>query len=242
MITTDKFLDGRVLLKQPAKGYRAGVDAVLLAAAVKLKVSDRVLDVGAGVGAVSLCLSYYYPHAQVVGLEIQPPMAVLNQQNIILNQAENVSIFEGSILSPPAALVPNSFEHVVTNPPFFDYGPDALSDSDAKATARHEKELDLGTWLTACMRMVKPRGYLTLIHRVDRLDEILTILRVKAGGIKVFPLWPNEQEASKLVIIQVRKGVKTHCQLLRGLVLHEADGQYTRGADSILRGNGRIFL
>ncbi len=243
MTKIDKYLDGKVLLKQPVKGYRAGIDAVLLAASVHPVKSQRVLDVGAGVGAVMLCMSYHHPEAQIIGLEIQPEMVGLNQFNIALNHKEsNVQVLQGSIFKPPVELEPNSFDHVVTNPPYFDFGEKALNEDKAKSLSRHVAGADLESWLDASMRMVKPRGYLSLVHRADQLDEVLRILKKKAGGIKIYPLWPGQGQAAKLVIVQARKGVKTECQLLSGMVLHLEDKRYTPEADGIFRGLGCVSL
>lgn len=235
MTSLDQFLNGKIQLHQPVKGYRAGIDAVLLASIVNPCKNDRVLDVGAGVGAVMLCLAHRHPEAIISGLEIQPEMVELNQKNIILNhKSKHVSILQGNILNPPEVLPPNSFDHVVSNPPYFDYG------LTAQSIARHESEIDLVTWISACVRMVKPRGYLTLIHRADRLDEILCALKKKAGGIKIYPLWPSVTEPAKLVIVQARKSVKTPCELLPGLVLHQDNKDYTPQAESVFRGESGL--
>lgn len=239
MTRIDKYLDGKVQLLQPSKGYRAGIDAVLLAVSVHPKKNECVLDVGAGAGAVMQCISAYYPQASITGLELQHEMVELNQRNIELNHKQDtLEVLQGSIFDPPAELEPNSFDHVVTNPPYFDFGEKALNEDKVKSLSRHVAGSDIGGWLQACGRMVKPRGYLTLIQRVELLDEMLAVLRQKFGGIKIFPLWPGEGVPAKLVLIQARKAVKTECQLLPGLILHGSDQKYTAQAEAIFRGQG----
>jgi tRNA1(Val) A37 N6-methylase TrmN6 len=243
MTTVDKFLDGRILLTQPAKGYRAGIDAVLLAAAVHPSAGSQVLDVGAGVGAVMLCLSHHHPDVFITGLELQTDMVKLNRQNILLNsKSGKVKIIQGNILEAPVETQPNSFDHVLSNPPYFAYGSEASSDDKPKALSRHLADIDLKLWVNACLRMVKPRGHLTLIYRADRLDEIMSILKIKAGGIKIFPLWPTRDTPAKLVLVQARKGVKTACELLPGLLLHQNNKEYTPEAEAVFRGDAILKL
>lgn len=243
MTKIDKYLDGKVMIHQPAKGYRAGIDAVLLSVSVHPEKGQRVLDVGAGVGVVTLCMAYHNPGVEIIGLEIQPHLAELNKSNISLNHKEqDVKILTGSLFNLPEGLEPNSFDHVVTNPPYFDFGSKALNEDETKSLSRHVMDGDLQSWLEASLRMIKPRGYLTLVHRADQLDQILSILKKKTGGIKIFPLWPGIGQSAKLVIIQARKAVKSECQLLAGMVLHQKDKKYTPEADAIFRGLGTITL
>lgn len=240
-IATDKYLDGLIHIRQPAKGYRAGIDAILLAAAVHPKKNQKVLDAGTGVGTVMLAIAAFHPKAQLHGLELQPEMARLAAENIRLNQKEtHVFLHEGSILSPPKELEPNTFDHVVTNPPYFNFG--ASAEDIKKTLSRHEQEADLTHWIESCLRMVKPRGYLTMIHRAERLDEILSALTPKSGGIKIYPLWPSENQPAKLILLQARKSVNSECQLLSGMVLHNKDKAYTTQADDIFRGKTRLIF
>lgn len=241
--TVDKFLDGKVLIEQPEHGYRAGIDAVLLAAAVRPKPNEKVLDVGAGVGTVMLCLATHYKEITVTGLEIQTDLVELNEQNIQRNQLQGrINIVQGDITSPPKELTPNSFDHVLSNPPFHEYGQQSHSDSAEKALARHMTTVSLKNWIQGCLKYVKPRGHLTLIHRADLTDDIIHYLKPKAGAIKIFPLWPNQDKAAKLVVIQARKSVKSACKILQGLRLHDEEGNYTHQAEAIFRGQAQLEL
>lgn len=243
MTTSDKFLNGKVIVKQPEKGYRAGIDAVLLAAAVHPKASDHILDIGAGVGTVMLCLAALSPNIHITGLEIQPDLVALNQQNISDNHfADRLKIIQGDIMTPPSQIKPNSYDHVISNPPFYAYGQKAYSDSKSKSLARHVTSGTVQDWINSCLRFVKPRGYLTLIHRTDQLDDIISALKSKSGEIKIFPLWPDQEKPAKLVIIQARKSVKSGCQLLTGLVLHNGKGKYTKKAVAVFRGKSKLGL
>jgi tRNA1(Val) A37 N6-methylase TrmN6 len=98
-----------------------------------------------------------------------------------------------------------------------------------------EGEAKLADWVDFAIRMTRPKGGVTFIHRADRLDELLTLFRGRAGGIVVFPLWPKAGREANRVIVRARPAVKTPMRLSPGLVLHKEDGAYTAEALSVLR-------
>jgi len=239
-ITADEFLGGRVRLLQWAEGYRAAVDPVLLAATVPALAGDRVLELGCGAGAAMLCLAVRVPGLRVDGLEVQPDTAALARRNVDINAlADRVAVHEGTILDPPGTLPRGVYDRVMMNPPFHPAGAHTGSPEPGKALSHGEGEAVLGDWVRAALWFLKARGTLTLIHRADRLDEILFHLRGRFGAVTVFPLWPKAGMAAKRVLVHARRGVRTPLRLAPGLVLHEADGRFTPVAEAVLRqGNG----
>jgi len=233
-VTEDRLIDGRVRLLQPAEGYRAAIDPVFLAAAVDAGAGERVLDVGSGVGAASLCLAVRVAQCRITGLELQRSLFELAKRNIALNGLEDrVETFLCSIAVPPPILAPGSFHHVMTNPPHLADGTPPANGS--RATAHMEGEVDLDAWMRGCVVLLRERGTLTVIHRADRLDELLATLRHRVGTIAVLPLWPMRDRPAKRVLVRARKGVAGPTSLLTGMVLHESDGSYTRAAEAVLR-------
>ncbi len=239
----DSLLGGQVGLYQPQGGYRVAVDPVLLAASVPAASTERLLDVGTGAGAAALCFAHRVPGSRVTGLELQPEMGALARRNVELNDMKGrVAILDGDLLRPPGELEGGDFDHVIANPPYLpaeraDPPPDA-----SKAAANVEGEAVLADWVDFALRMAKPKGAVTFIHRADRLDELLALFHGRAGGIVVFPLWPKPGREAKRVIVRARPGVKTPMRLSAGLVLHEEDGEYTDNALSILRDGSALTL
>lgn len=235
--TEDRILDGRVILNQPASGYRAAVDPVFLAAAVQAGAGDTALDLGCGVGAALLCLATRIDGLLVDGLELQPELAALARQNVTANGLDDrVRVFDGDILAPPAALVPESYHHVFANPPYLSIERGHPPPGASKRTAHVEGAADLKDWVDAALKLCRRKGSVTFIYRADRLAEVLAALDGKAGEITVFPLWPKHGEIANRVIVRARKGIKTPMQLMSGLTLHDADGRYSETADLVLRG------
>ncbi|MGD8809990.1 MAG: DUF2007 domain-containing protein [Gammaproteobacteria bacterium] len=241
----DALLGGRLVLRQPATGYRVAIDPVFLASAVP-ETAGNVLDVGCGTGAAALCLAHRVAGARVTGLELRADWAQLAEDNARRNgMADRVSIIRGDLLQPPGDLSSGRFDEVMANPPYLPPERADMRHPPADAPATVEGEAALADWISFCVAMAAPKGGITLIHRADRLDEILTLLRGRAGGIVVFPLWPKAPDATdaedaRRVIVRARKGVQTPLRLSPGMVLHRDDGHYTEAAEAVLRDGAPI--
>lgn len=238
--TTDDFLGGKIKLRQPVDGYRATSDAVLLAAAVFPKKSQKVLDVGTGTGAVGLCLLARCPDITVAGIEIQPEMAAMAKDNITLNGLnEKMSVTVADIRTKRIdGIETGSFDWVVTNPPFI--LEDQVSPDPVRDIAHRESDCSLKEWIDGCLRYVSPRGYFAIINRADRLPEILSLLYGRLGGIGIIPVWTKEGEPAKRVIITGRKGVRSPAVLENGIVLTDSGGRRTHSAEAIMRGGDAL--
>jgi len=128
------------------------------------------------------------------------------------------------------------FDHVMSNPPHIAAGAATPSIHPERARAHVEQDLDLASWLAACLRMLRPGGLLTLLHRADRLADALAALHGPLGDLVVYPLWPRTGDRpAKRLLIQGRKGSRGPLRLLPGLVLHEADGRFSPAAEAVLR-------
>ncbi|MBI2707191.1 MAG: methyltransferase [Proteobacteria bacterium] len=240
--TLDSFLGGRVKLVQPSEGYRAGIDPIFLAACINPKPQEKILDVGAGVGTASFALVVRCPHAKVTGLEIQADLVELAVTNIKTNQlTDRVEIIKGDLLSPPPVLKPHSFDQVITNPPYYEYSRTQSSPIPGKAQANTET-IDLGKWLKCCLKMLKPKGTFTMIHRAERLSEILSHLDSKVGNLIIYPLWAGPRKPARRVIIQGRKNMGGEPRLAFGMMLHGGGEKYTPEAEEILRSAQPLVL
>ncbi|MFQ5958391.1 MAG: tRNA1(Val) (adenine(37)-N6)-methyltransferase [Alphaproteobacteria bacterium] len=243
--TEDALLGGRVRLRQPATGYRAAIDPVLLAAAVPAAAGETVLDVGAGAGAAALCLAARVEGCRVFGIEIQRDLVRLAGENAALNAcAGRVDIMLGDLTRVPPRLAAGTFDHVMANPPFHEAGRTDPSPDPGKAAASVESAGGLADWVAFCLKMVRQHGSVTFVHRADRLDALLALLSPGAGAIVVFPLWPDAAGArpAKRVVVQARKGMATPLRLARGLALHADGGGYSARAEAILRDGAALEL
>ncbi|MFC6857356.1 tRNA1(Val) (adenine(37)-N6)-methyltransferase [Marivibrio halodurans] len=246
--TRDAFLGGRIVIEQPADGYRAAMDPVLLAAAVPV-VKDRgraaggpVLDLGCGVGTAMFCYGARVAHADLVGLERDPAMAAIASRNAAANGMDGrCRVLTGDLLSPPTELPCGTFAQAMANPPYHLIGTDA-SPHAGRDTANREGEARLSDWIDCLLAALAPKGGLTLIHRADRLSEILALLHGRAGDIRILPLWPRAGVPAKRVIVHARKGVRGMDCLLPGLFLHgTGEERYTMEARAVLRDGASLL-
>ena len=234
--TEDALLGGRVQLLQPARGYRVAIDAVLLAAAVDAAPGQRILDLGAGVGAVGLCLAARLAGCSVVGIELQAALAELAERNANLNgMADRVRTVVHDLARPlPADL--GRFDHVVTNPPYLAAAVADPSPDPSKALATVESSAGLGRWLAVATAAAEPAGTLLVIHRSDRLDELLGHLgRLGWGDVTVKRLPPAAR-----ILVRARRADRPTRHDAPPLTLHRPDGRYTDEAEAILRHAGAL--
>lgn len=228
----DMFLGGRVRLVQPVQGYRAATDPVLLAAAVPARPGERVLDLGCGAGAASLCLAARVAGLELHGLEIQPAYLALAAENARLNDAA-LTLHEGDVAAMPPALRQLSFDHVMLNPPF--HGPGAVASPIAGRDRAHREAVAeggaaLADWIGAGVARLKPGGWLTVIHLAERTADLLRLVDGPAGAIALLPLAPRAGRDAGRVILRARKGAKAPFRLLAPLVLH-AGATHLRDGD-----------
>jgi tRNA1(Val) A37 N6-methylase TrmN6 len=228
-------LDGRVKVAQAESGFRSGLDAVMLAAAVPAAPGQTALELGAGSGTASLCLAARVPGIAVTGVEWDEDLTALAQANAAANGAD-CSFIAADIFALPKGLK-RDFEQVFANPPF--HGEGRASPDAARAAALMDGG-KLSDWLKLGLQRTVSGGFFTAILRADRLNEALGALPER--GLCAFPLWPRQSEAAKRVIVQLRKGSNAPFALLPGLVLHQDDGSWTPEADAVLRRGNALAL
>lgn len=246
--STDDFLGGRISVIQPRSGHRAGSDAVFLAASVPARAGERVLDIGAGAGVAGLCLLARVRGVNVTAVEIDEGLAAIAARNAAANGfAAKFRSIAADVTSPGKTLAASglkreSFHHLIANPPFYAERSVRVAPDRARARAHVMSEGGLGRWVRFFAAMAAADGLLTLIHRPDCLGALLALLEGRFGAIAVFPLFPKAGEAATRVIVQAKKASRAGLSLLPGLVLHDANGNYTEAAEAVLRGGAALDL
>jgi len=233
-VTQDRFLDGRLVLKQSAKGYRAGMDAMLLAAAVT--PAETLMEAGCGPGAALLATALRFPAARLTGVERDPAAAELARENAVANGLDGrIAVVEGDVFGD----IPTTYAGIFCNPPFADIG-EGQAPAAARTGAR-VSEHGVGAWIARLSNHLSGGGALTLIHRADKLGEILAGLEGRLGGVTVFPVRPSAAAPAHRVLVRAVKGSRAPLRLLAGLDLHDASGaKFTAQADAIFRGTAAL--
>lgn len=238
--SADRYLGGRLLIEQSPDGYRAGIDAALLASSIVLRPGDGALEFGCGAGAALLSAASLNPGAAFTGLERDPSAAALAAANIAANDlSDHVRVIGADALSWKDE---SGFDAVFFNPPFFD-DPGALRAPKDARRAAWLNDATLEDWILTGLKRLKENGVLTIVHRADRLADLLAPLAGRAGDAAILPVHPRADLGAKRVVLAARKASKAPLRLLPPLVLHPAAGSgYTDEAAAILRGERRIAL
>jgi tRNA1(Val) A37 N6-methylase TrmN6 len=234
-VTSDGFLNNRLRIGQPRKGFRAGHDSVFLAAAVPAKAGDAVLELGSGAGVASLCLAARV-ECRVLGVELDPALAALANDNASQNGMSDRVRF---VAADATSAVPEGapFDQVFFNPPFH---PDSgqVSPSAERDRATRGSDEMLSAWTQRAALLVKPTGAITVILRPDRVEGWRQSTR---GDVTIIPLAPKEGAEPKRCIAIVRPGAASRFITQPALVLHESDGRPTALAEAVLRGGAALI-
>lgn len=244
----DRFLGGRITVRQFKRGHRTGIDGVLLQAAVPAKPGDQVFEAGIGAGVASLCLAARIEGVGITGAEIDPVLCDLARHNAGANAlASRVSIIEADVTASAAMLAdqgigPDRFDHVLANPPFHDEANVRLPPDPGRARARAFPEGGLERWIDCLVRVLRPGGTLTLVHRPQALGQILSGLGGRCGAVAILPVQPAAEAPAHRVIIRAIKANRAPLTLLPALVLHKGDSGYLGEADAVLRDGAALAM
>lgn len=240
--TQDALLGGRLRLRQPRPGYRAGADAALLAAAAEAKAGERVLEAGCGAGAALLQAAARWPDAAFAGVERDPAALALALDNIAANGlGERVVAVAGDVAAGFAGLGLARFDAAMANPPFFD-DPATLRAPHPARRGAYMADDGLEAWTGFLLDAVRDGGRITVVHRADRLGDLLALLGRRAGSFRIRPVHPFADAPAKRVLVRAVRGGRAPLVLLPPLVLHprESQAKHTQAAEAILRGEAAL--
>jgi tRNA1(Val) A37 N6-methylase TrmN6 len=245
-VSEDAVLGGRLLLRQPRKGHRVGHDAILLAAASSARAGDRLVDLGAGVGAAGLAVARRVPDVVVTLVEIDAALVTLARENAARNDlAERVravclDVAASAAAFAAAGLEPGATHHVLMNPPF---NTAQNPSPDRGRRLAHASTHDTpARWLRTAVRLLRPAGTVTLIWRADGLAAVLAALAGGFGGTAVLPIHPKPAAPAIRVLIRAVKGSRAPLVLLPGFFLADEEGKPTAEAEAVLRKGAVLAL
>jgi tRNA1(Val) A37 N6-methylase TrmN6 len=249
--TIDLFHRGGFLLVQPAaRGHRAGIDAMVLAAAVPSGFPGRVADFGAGAGAAGLAVLSRCPHATALLVERSPEMADFARRTLALPQnaalAERANVLEADVTLTgqkrvDAGLPDRSADFVIMNPPFNTAHHRPSPESLRKQAHVMQKGL-FESWLRSAGAVAAPTGSVALIARPQSLPEILAALDGRFGGAEILPLHPGGDVAAIRIVVRAKRGSRAALRLCPPLILHEGPTNcFTQKADAICNGGASLY-
>jgi len=242
--TDDAFLGGRLRLRQPATGHRAGHDAILLAAACSAHPGDRVVDFGAGVGTAGLALARRVAGLSLVLIEIDPNLAGLARVNAAANNSPAdvivMDVAASAHAFADAGLAPDSADLVLMNPPFNDPARHRASPDQVRKTAHVATASTLDDWIHAARRLLKSGGVLTLIWRADGIADVLAALDRGFGSLMILPVHGDPSQPAIRILVRAVKGGKAPAAIGAGLALRDAAGGPDPYIQQVLSGQGTL--
>ncbi|WP_428490793.1 tRNA1(Val) (adenine(37)-N6)-methyltransferase [Rhodopila sp.] len=239
MTAEARLLGGRVIHRQPATGFRSGIEPVLLAASVPARPNQLVLEAGTGSGAGLLCLNARVANLLTTGVEVDSALAELAVENARANGFSGIEILAERI---ETALLPQPFDHAFANPPY--HAADGTASPDpARDTAKRGSDTLLAAWIDRLSGALRDRGSLTLIVPAARCPACVAAMAASSCPCSVlFPLWPKPGRNAKLVLLRGIKNARGTMRLAAGLVLHDPDGGFTQATQAILAGGEALVL
>lgn len=249
--SVDAFLGGRLEAVQPGSGHhRAGMEAILLAAAIEPSFAGVLVDLGAGVGVAGLAVAARCPAAQVVLVERDPTALACARATLALPVnspfAGRVSVLSADIAAREgqrvAAGLKRSFaDAVIVNPPFHSAEQGTASPNEARAAAHVLAPGGLDPWIRTATSILKPDGRLIIIFRADGLDAVTVALGRRYGNTAILPIHPRAGIPAVRVLIRTFKGRRANTRILPGLILHgDEGGAYMPSVEAMLRGGGSL--
>lgn len=230
-ISADSLFAGRLVCLQHKRGYRFSVDAILLAHFITPRPGEKILDLGAGCGVISLILKYRQPQAVITALELQPKLAALIRRNIEANGFhEGFSVIEGDCRRIREYVAAGNFDRVLCNPPYRKRNSGRVNPGREEVQARHEMSLDARAVLRACSSALKTRGRVALVYPAARLAGLLAGMKeagLEPKRLQIVHSYPGS--AGRLVLVEGVKGGGEELAILPPFHIYSVqNGAYTR--------------
>ncbi len=232
-ITIDKILRGKISIIQLKKGFRFGFEAVFLAAFVNgylkkfKKKKNSLADVGSGVGTISLIIAHQNNEINITAIENNDSYSEIANENIVINNFQKkINVIKEDVFNLNSYLI-NSFDIVVTNPPFYDQ---KHTKSENELDNYAKRIIDYESWVENSLKLLKDKGIIFIIIPTGLIEKSLKILNKKTGSIKIFPIWPNHKKSSKRLILFAKKGGASPTELMSGIRLLNNEGKITKKA------------
>lgn len=216
---------------QNKNGFCFGMDSVLLSDFAKeITNNSKVIDLGTGTGILPILLSAKTKDTKFVGIEIQQEVAEMANRSVYLNNLQDrIEIINDNIKNLKNKYNTCTFDAVISNPPYKKEGTGKINLQESKIISRHEITANLEDFIEISKYLLKDKGSLYLVHRPERLVDILYILRkykLEPKKMKIISSHINDEP--NLVLIKAVKNAKPFLKIEKPLYIYENDGTYTK--------------
>ncbi len=228
----DAFLGGKFHAYQPKKGFRAGTDTILLAAAVPAQKDDHVLEIGAGSGVGLMALATRIEGLNLYGVELLEENTERANRNLN-SMSLNGKVITENIFESRHPWLKLQFDHVFMNPPFYPKKTFSSPKEQSRAEA-HILQNDLKHWIEAGLKRVRAKGSLTMIFPTEGLKNILMAIPDN-NAIAIRPIQSKANSCANRVIINIKTQQKHPLRLYEPIVLQLEDTKRTSVSEALTR-------
>lgn len=224
----DLQLNGLGIIQNKTK-FKFGTDAVLLSDFAKVKSHGRCIDLGTGTGIIPLLISAKYKPDEIIGLEIQSDLCEMASRSVVHNGLEDlIKIVNGDIKNIRSLFKKESFENVITNPPYMKNGSGFKSEDESIALSRHEIKCSIDDIAAAAEYLLKDKGMISMVHRPNRLVDVVSVFRKHSLEPKSIRfVHPYAGKAPNLFLINALKNSQPFLKIEDPLIMRRDDGDYT---------------
>ena len=224
---------------QNKKWFCFGMDAVLLTNYCDIKNNSTVVDLGTGTGIIPILLSGKRNYSKVYGLEIQPEVSEMAKRSVKLNDLQGkIEILNIDLKNALDYLEANSFDAVISNPPYKLYNSGIINPEDKKAISRHEIKSTLEDVISTASQLLKQYGRFYMVHRPDRLADIMCLLRkYRLEPKQIRFVHPRAAAKPNMILIRASKNGNPELKFDPPLYIYDDDGNYTKDVYEIYQGN-----
>ena len=215
---------------QNEKGFCFGMDSVLLSDFAKnMKNNSTVLDLGTGTGIIPILLCGKTNLKKVVGIEIQQDVANMAKRSSQLNNLQDrFEVVNTNIIDLKNIYEKQSFDVIVTNPPYKKENTGITNENEAKLISRHEITANLEDFISISKDLLKDKGEFYMVHRPERLVDILSLMRKYKIEPKILKfVSPNKNKEPNLILIKGIKNANSFLKIEKNLYVYNEDGKYT---------------
>jgi tRNA1Val (adenine37-N6)-methyltransferase len=234
--TTDSILNGALTLVQPRNGYRFSIDSILLGRFVRVRRRDRILELGAGCGVISVMIAALWLPREVVAVEIQSDLAAIAERNAALNQLDSIRVINADLRSRRIALQPASFDMIVANPPYRALGSGRRSPHPGRRAAREESAATLADFVAAAQRFAANGARAAFVFDASRSAELIRCLAAHSLEPKrIRFVHPRIDASATTILVEARKGGGVEVAIEPPLMLYDRPGLYTAEALELMQ-------
>lgn len=226
--TIDDLILGGLKIIQKNSGFRFSLDAVLLAHFVAVKKGSKIIDLGTGTGVIPLILTTRAQELEITGIEIQKEVAQMAKRSMDLNHLDMVRIINTDLRNMGQEHY-GRYDVVISNPPYLPLNQGKISPSEEIAISRHEIKCSLEELIKSAGKFLKNQGKFALVHRAERLAEIISLLKLYTLEPKrIRFIHPYQAKPANLLLVEAIKGASPGLTVHTPLVVYKDDGTYAK--------------